>query len=201
MCIAFRMLRGPNWARIIHRGLLEDSFSIWYRGSVVAYSPLALNSYTHLIHTTLDFPCYYFHSLNSYTHLIHTPPSDNSYVFSGAARDFFGFQSGGTDVTYRGELSSSQLKVNNILHHLSEVTRTDTDGTREVGPNIWYFMITRIYALGFSAKRKWHNWYSENPCNPTFHSLNWYTHLIDTLAILGAPIHLIDKYQLSARAL
>ena len=34
---AFRMLRGPNWARIIHRGLLEDSFSIWYRVSVVAY--------------------------------------------------------------------------------------------------------------------------------------------------------------------
>ena len=58
------------------------------------YSPLALNSYTHLIHTTLDFPCYYFHSLNSYTHLIHTPPSDNSYVYSGAAGDFWGVQSG-----------------------------------------------------------------------------------------------------------
>ena len=42
---------------------------------------------------------------------------------------------------------------------------------------------------------------SKNSYNPTFDSLNWDTHLIETLPILVAPFQLIDKSQLSARAL
>ena len=45
----------------------------------------------------------------------------------------------GTDITYRGELSSSHLEVNNDKI-------TDTDGTREVAPGIWCELIFHDYA-------------------------------------------------------
>ena len=114
------------------------------------YSALALNSYTHLIHTTLDFPCYYFHSDNSYTHLIHTPPSDNSYVFSGAAGDFLGvsewsnhsksqiFACGAVfqnQILERGILSFWRVHDHGLVTYRGDKI-TDTDGTREVAPDI-----------------------------------------------------------------
>ena len=89
----------------------------------------------------------------------------------------------GTDVTYRGELSSSHLEVNNILHHLSVVTRSQIQMVHERSPQIfdvsWYFMITRIYAFDFSAKQKSHNWYSV--VTPKILAIQLFIHLIHTL--------------------
>ena len=48
-----------------------------------------------------------------------------------------GFMIYGTDVTYRGELSSSHLEVNNILHHLSVVTRSQIQMVHERSPQIF----------------------------------------------------------------
>ena len=81
----------------------------------------------------------------------------------------------GTDVTYRGELSSSHLEWT--------TTRSQIQMVHERSPQIfdvsWYFMITRIYAFDFSAKQKSHNWYSV--VTPKILAIQLFIHLIHTL--------------------